>query len=211
MSAIQKKSTKKLETPTSTAKKSNMKKHMPIYENEEDLLGKSSILHSNFDENKNNASKDSLPTPVYTKPHDDPGYQAFLDMEKMSKTERFDRIKFMYETNLELIEMIKDTEPTLYMQCVKELKAQAIESYNPENDILFNKDKDWLKRLYPQNQPEVFMRLQNLVNEKEQRKQKELHMKQEQRYFSMALTKNQNLSNLQTSLKKAFRSKSKKE
>lgn len=55
------------------------------------------------------------------------------------------------------------------------------------------------------------MRLQNLVNEKEQRKQKELHMKQEQRYFSMALTKNQNLSNLQTSLKKAFRYKSKKE
>ena len=74
---------KKLETPSS--KKSPLKnKVAPIYENEEDLLGKSSILNSQFGDNK--ASKDSCPTPQITKACLDPRYQTFLEIEKLSKT-----------------------------------------------------------------------------------------------------------------------------
>ena len=28
----------------------------------------------------------------------------------------------MYETNIDLIEMVKENDPNLYMQCVKDLK-----------------------------------------------------------------------------------------
>jgi hypothetical protein len=67
----------------------------------------------------------------------------------MNLTQRFDRIKFMYETNIDLIEMVKENDPNLYIQCIKDLKQRVIESYDPANDVLFNKEKDWLMRLYP--------------------------------------------------------------
>lgn len=55
----------------------------------------------------------------------------------------------MYETNIDLIEMVKENDPNLYIQCIKDLKQRVIESYDPANDVLFNKEKDWLMRLYP--------------------------------------------------------------
>jgi hypothetical protein len=79
-----------------------------------------------------------------------------------------------------------------------------------ENQKLFSRNKEWLKRLYPKNQPDVYLRLQKSFDDKEQRRMDLLKFREQRKWQIRSMTRNDDLVELQTNLEKALKSKSKK-
>lgn len=88
----------------------------------------------------------------------------------------FDRVRFIYETNIELIDVLKRHFKDVYKQALEICRQEIC----PDLQELLKVDAAALKRIYPLNQPDVFLRLQAHVKEKEQKElQKELNQSKE--------------------------------
>lgn len=68
---------------------------------------------------------------------------------------RFDRLRFIFETNIDLIEIIKDRFKDTYTEAFRLYKSKTCPKF-PE---LLKENTKVVKRLYPSHQPEVFLRL----------------------------------------------------
>lgn len=86
-----------------------------------------------------------------------------LELQRLQPEERFDRLRFLFETNLDLVEIFKQREPQLYRDALAFLKHKAVsdnekalrEDANPAKqqwrEALLENSSNQLKRLYPRN------------------------------------------------------------
>jgi hypothetical protein len=73
-------------------------------------------------------------------------------IDKLDSVEKFDHLKFVFETNIDIVEAFKEDHPSLYTDIIKKMKGDLIKkNLTRENQRLFGRDKLWLKRLYPKN------------------------------------------------------------
>lgn len=93
--------------------------------------------------------------------------------------DQFDHVRFLFETNVDIVELLKQRDPQLYRDILHLLKHKTIldhqktlrDGNNPVKqewrEALLEASGNQLKRLYPRNQPEVFKRLQKVAEDKE--------------------------------------------
>ena len=60
----------------------------------------------------------------------------------MNKYERFDRIKFLYELNIDIIDKIKKENPQLYRDTLQSLKLEALKKGAEDKNILIKNYDD---------------------------------------------------------------------
>lgn len=49
-----------------------------------------------------------------------------LELQKLQPEERFDRLRFLFETNIDMVEIFKQREPQLYRDALAFLKHKAV-------------------------------------------------------------------------------------
>ena len=88
------------------------------------------------------------------------GEQSEHEMHIQQQVERFDRLQFVFETNLDIVEIFKQREPQLYRDAVAFLKLKAVTDNlqilstdaNPVKqewrEALLESSSNQLKRLY---------------------------------------------------------------
>ena len=60
----------------------------------------------------------------------------------MNKYERFDRLKFLYELNIDIIDKIKKENPQLYRDTLQSLKLEALKKGAEDKNILIKNYDD---------------------------------------------------------------------
>ena len=73
-------------------------------------------------------------------------------VDNLKPDARFDRLKFVYETNIDMIEILQTKHRNTYNEIRQEYKSMIC----PKMEHLLKESTDVIKRLYPSKQPEVF-------------------------------------------------------
>ena len=108
----------------------------------------------------------------------------FNQIDCIGPDERFDKVKFLFEAHIELLDLIKQDHRPVYQEAIEKLRH----SICPDFLGLLAESKECVKRLYPRNQPEVFLRLSGLLDDTEQRKAEKLKCEDKKRWQNLFLT-----------------------
>ena len=97
---------------------------------------------------------------------------------------KFDRLKFIFETNIDLLEIIQLNFKEVYVSALGMLKKQVC----PDLLELLKENSSVVKRLYPKHQPDVYLRLQQSQDEKLKKKRMQLRLQDEQDWNDKIVT-----------------------
>lgn len=85
------------------------------------------------------------------------------EIDQLDVQTHFDHLKFVFNSSIDMLELIRKQSQEAYYQAFEVYKQLTC----PKYEELILENSRVLKRLYPSNQPEVFLRLQKYINDKE--------------------------------------------